>query len=202
MTEQELRKLNRTELLELLLEATRENELLRAQLAEANQKLADRTITAAKAGSIAQAALQLNGVFEAAQHAAEQYVENVKRLADERYRRSPQQSAPQQPAPARPASYPAAHQPAAASPYAASAARPAQAAYQQAASAGPYASSTYQQPAYQQAASHTQPAFRPQAAPAPTPAPAPSRQPGGHAAPAEDPYEAAARHYASRGGRP
>lgn len=85
MTEQELRKLSRAELLELLLAECRENERLRAQLAEAGRRLRDRRIQIDRAGSIAQAALQLNGVFEAAQRAANQYVENVRRLADETY---------------------------------------------------------------------------------------------------------------------
>lgn len=85
MTEQELRKLSRGELLELLLAECRENERLRSQLAEAARRLQDRRIQIDRAGSIAQAALQLNGVFEAAQRAANQYVENVRRLADETY---------------------------------------------------------------------------------------------------------------------
>ena len=85
MTEQELRKLSRAELLELLLAECRENERLRAQLAEASRRLQDRRIQIDRAGSIAQAALQLNGIFEAAQRAANQYVENVRRLADETY---------------------------------------------------------------------------------------------------------------------
>ena len=39
-------------------------------------------------GSITEASLQLNGVFEAAQKACEQYLENVQRLADEELQRS------------------------------------------------------------------------------------------------------------------
>ena len=79
MTDRELRKLSRAELLELLLEESRENERLRAQLQEMNEKLADRAIRIERAGSIAEAALQLNGVFQA----AAQYLENVRRLAEE-----------------------------------------------------------------------------------------------------------------------
>ena len=61
----------------------RENERLRAQLQEMNEKLADRAIRIERAGSIAEAALQLNGVFQAAEEAAAQYLENVRRLAEE-----------------------------------------------------------------------------------------------------------------------
>lgn len=83
ITERELRKLSRADLLELLLAESRENEQLRAQLQEANQKLASREIELQNAGSIAEAALRLNGVFEAAERAAQQYVENVRRLSEE-----------------------------------------------------------------------------------------------------------------------
>ncbi len=83
MTDQELRKLNRTDLLELLLEQSKENEQLREELRQAQEKLASRKIEIDHAGSIAEAALRLNGVFEAAQQAAEQYLENVRRLAEE-----------------------------------------------------------------------------------------------------------------------
>ena len=83
MTDRELRKLSRAELLELLLEESRENERLRAQLQEMNEKLADRAIRIERAGSIAEAALQLNGVFQAAEEAAAQSLENVRRLAEE-----------------------------------------------------------------------------------------------------------------------
>ena len=75
--------MSRAELLELLLEESRENERLRAQLQEMNEKLADRAIRIERAGSIAEAALQLNGVFQAVEEAAAQYLENVRRLAEE-----------------------------------------------------------------------------------------------------------------------
>ncbi len=69
MTERELKKLSRADLLELLLNERRENEGLRLQLEQA--------------GSIAEAALQLNGVFAAAEAAAEQYLDSVRRLTEE-----------------------------------------------------------------------------------------------------------------------
>lgn len=80
MTEKELKRLSRSELLELLLLQTRERERLERQLEEAEQRLADRQLRLEKAGDIAQAALQINGVMEAAQAAARQYLENVERL--------------------------------------------------------------------------------------------------------------------------
>ncbi len=83
MTDRELKKLSRAELLELLLEESKENEKLRAQVKEMEEQLKDRRILLGQAGSIAEAALRLNGVFEAAEAAAAQYVENVRRLAEE-----------------------------------------------------------------------------------------------------------------------
>lgn len=83
MTDQELKKLNRVQLLELLLDAARENEQLRARQAELERQLQSRTILLEKAGSIAEAALSLNGVFTAAETAAAQYLENIQRLSGE-----------------------------------------------------------------------------------------------------------------------
>lgn len=80
MTDKELKKLNRAELLELLLEQVEENEALRAEIAGLKEQLADRTIKIENAGSIAEAALRLNGVFEAAEAAAKQYIDSLKEL--------------------------------------------------------------------------------------------------------------------------
>lgn len=81
MTEHELRKLSRLDLLELLLKQMEENEQLRAELEEARKQLESREILIENAGSIAQASLQLSRVFEAAQMAADVYLENVRRMA-------------------------------------------------------------------------------------------------------------------------
>lgn len=81
MTERELRKLSRADLLELLLEQLKENERLCGDLEAAQKQLADRKVLLEKAGSIAEASLQLNGVFQAAQAACAQYIENIERLS-------------------------------------------------------------------------------------------------------------------------
>ena len=60
MTERELRRLSRTDLLELLLEQRKENEKLRCLLDQAEARLTDRTIQIDNAGSIAEASLQLS----------------------------------------------------------------------------------------------------------------------------------------------
>lgn len=83
MNEKELKKLNRAELLELLLVQTKETERLRAKLEKAEKLLSDRQLRLEKAGDIAQAALEINGVMEAAQAAAQQYLENIVRMEQE-----------------------------------------------------------------------------------------------------------------------
>lgn len=78
MTEKELHKLKRGELLEMMLAQSREIDALRARVSELEERLADREIRIRESGSIAEAALKLNGIFEAAQAAADQYMENVR----------------------------------------------------------------------------------------------------------------------------
>ena len=90
MTDKELRRLSRGELLEMLLAQTRENEKLKKQLGELQAQLDSRRIEISQSGSIAEAALRLNGVFQAAEASAAQYLQNVQRLSDEQeaeYRR-------------------------------------------------------------------------------------------------------------------
>lgn len=82
MTDRELRKLSRSDLLEMLVDLSEELNLVKQQLRAAEEKLNNRQILIDKAGSIAEASLQLNGVFEAAEAASEQYVENIRSLSD------------------------------------------------------------------------------------------------------------------------
>lgn len=82
MTERELRRLSRADLLELLLAQRRENEQLRCLLDQTQAQLADRTIQINSAGSIAEASLQLGGVFAAAQDSCQYYLDNIKLLSE------------------------------------------------------------------------------------------------------------------------
>ncbi len=78
MIEKQLKKMTRSELLELLLNQTEASKLLQKELDELKEKLAQREIAISNAGSIAEVALQLNGIFDAAEYAVQQYIENVK----------------------------------------------------------------------------------------------------------------------------
>ena len=81
MTEKELKRLSRGELLEMLIAQMEENEKLKTELVKAREKADSRQIAIDRAGSIAEAALALNGVFDAAQAAAAQYLENIQQLS-------------------------------------------------------------------------------------------------------------------------
>lgn len=83
MTDKELKRLKRVDLLELLIAQSRENERLHRELEEVRGKLEAKELALEQAGSIAEAALRLNKVFEAAQAAADQYVLSVKARAGE-----------------------------------------------------------------------------------------------------------------------
>ena len=93
MTKQGLRGLGRKELLEMLIEQGKEMEFLKSEhekeveslkneLDEVRKSLHNREIAINEAGSIAVAALQISGIFEAAQAASQQYIENIRRLND------------------------------------------------------------------------------------------------------------------------
>ena len=79
MTEKELRRLSRMDLLEMLLEQSREVERLQKELETVKNQLSDRRIMEQEAGSIAEASLKLNKVFEAAQQAADQYQKEIEK---------------------------------------------------------------------------------------------------------------------------
>lgn len=78
MTDKELRRMSRRDLLEILIELSKENELLKEQLESANALLQSRRITVETSGSLAEAALRLSGVFEAAQAACDMYCAEMK----------------------------------------------------------------------------------------------------------------------------
>lgn len=80
MTENDIRKLNRSELLQLLIAQTKRSDELEAELEITKKRLNDKEIKINESGSIAEASLKLNGVFASAQEAAEQYLENIKLL--------------------------------------------------------------------------------------------------------------------------
>lgn len=83
MTEKELHKLSRSELLELLLDQRKENDRLEAEINALNAKLADRHLQIEDSQSLADAALKLCKVYADADEAAALYKENARILEAE-----------------------------------------------------------------------------------------------------------------------
>ena len=88
MTDRELRKLKRRDLLQLLLESEKENRRLTAELDELRAALEKQELVLEEVGSIAEASLQLSNVFGEAQKAADNYLENVRRVCADRDQKS------------------------------------------------------------------------------------------------------------------
>lgn len=83
MTEKELRKLNRYQLLELLVIQTERTEELQKKIEELENELQERELRLSQMGSIAEASMQLSGVFEAAQKAVDLYWDSARKQASE-----------------------------------------------------------------------------------------------------------------------
>ena len=78
MTDKELKHLSRSELIDIIYELQKQNRLADEKASAAQAALSERELHIEKAGSIAEAALQLNGVFDAAQAAADQYLASIR----------------------------------------------------------------------------------------------------------------------------
>ena len=78
MADRELKKLSRAELIDIIYALKEREDDLSAQVAALEEKLAQREIQISRAGSIAEAALAINRVFEQAQAAAEDYLISVR----------------------------------------------------------------------------------------------------------------------------
>lgn len=78
MTDKEFRKLSRSELIEVIYKLQKIQDDLRAENAEIRKQLLSKEIKISEAGSIAEAALELNNIFASAQKAADEYLSQVK----------------------------------------------------------------------------------------------------------------------------
>jgi Trp operon repressor len=82
MTDKELKKLSRSELLGLLITQMEENDKLSIEIDRLQEELNQKKIIIKNAGSIAEAAVGINKIFEAADLAVKQYIESVRHMAD------------------------------------------------------------------------------------------------------------------------
>lgn len=81
MTGKKMKKLRRAELLEMLIEQTKRGDALEQEIASLREQLRNRDLSLREAGTLAEASLRINAVFEAADAAAAMYLENVRHLA-------------------------------------------------------------------------------------------------------------------------
>ena len=83
MTEKELKKLNRYQLLELLLMQTERADDLQQRLDDLVKIVRAKKMQKTELGSIAMESIQVSGVFEAAQQAADLYLAAARQQASE-----------------------------------------------------------------------------------------------------------------------
>lgn len=81
MTEKELRKLSRADLLQMLIDQAEELNMLREKYALAQASLSQKEVVVDEAGSLADAVCKINGIFDVAQSTAQQYLDNLKSLS-------------------------------------------------------------------------------------------------------------------------
>lgn len=77
MDDKKIKKISKKELLEILLSQAKRIEELEVELNKCKDKLGSKKIMIDEAGSIAEASLKLNDIFEAAQTAVDQYTANI-----------------------------------------------------------------------------------------------------------------------------
>ena len=78
MTNNEFKRLKRADLIEIIYQMQENEERYKKAIANMREQLEQRQIQIENAGSIAEAALRLSGIFEAAQMAADRYLENLR----------------------------------------------------------------------------------------------------------------------------
>jgi len=76
----DLKRMSRKDLLELLVLQSKKIDELKIKLDEKNELLNSKQLLIEEAGSIAEASLKINKIFEVAQAAADQYLANIEIL--------------------------------------------------------------------------------------------------------------------------
>lgn len=79
MADKELRKLRRSELVDIIYQLKKNEQRLQEENAELKRRLEDREIKVENVGSLAEAALALSGIFRAAEESVALYVEEINR---------------------------------------------------------------------------------------------------------------------------
>lgn len=77
--ERDLKRLRRSELIEVIYQLKKNEEMLEERIKTLEAELQDKSIKIEKAGSIADAAMSLSGIFSTAQRVADIYLEEIQR---------------------------------------------------------------------------------------------------------------------------
>ena len=88
MTDKEFKRLTRPQLIEIIYQLQLKQEELIAENERLSKELADKRLRIENAGSIAEAALEIHHVMQAAQDAASHYVEEMRIRADLEYQKT------------------------------------------------------------------------------------------------------------------
>lgn len=83
MKEKKLMHMRRADLIEIIYQLQQNEEALRSEVEDLKAQLEDRRIKIERSSSVAEAALSLSGIFEAAQKAADLYLEEIRARAGE-----------------------------------------------------------------------------------------------------------------------
>lgn len=83
MTDKEFKRLNRSQLIEIIYQFQIKVEELTLENQSLNTALEDKRLRITRAGNIAEAALEVNNVMQSAQNAAQQYLDEIQALYSE-----------------------------------------------------------------------------------------------------------------------
>ena len=83
MTDKEFKRLNRAQLIDIIYQFQLKQEKLTAENDRLSKALADKRLRISQAGNIAEAALEIHNVMQAAQDAAALYLEEIRVMRDE-----------------------------------------------------------------------------------------------------------------------
>ena len=87
MTDKEFKRLSRSQLIEIIYQLQLKQDELTADNERLSKALADKRLRVSKAGNIAEAALEIHNVMQAAQDAATHYFEEIQIRVDIEYQR-------------------------------------------------------------------------------------------------------------------
>lgn len=87
MTDKEFKRLSRSQLIDIIYQFQLQQEELIAENEKLKNALADKRILVNNSGNLAEAALEIHGVMQSAQSAAEHYLEEIQHRVDSEYQK-------------------------------------------------------------------------------------------------------------------